>query len=221
MVRRPSPSRDRVLRFVLGHDSAKFRRNALHASLTGSIYDLAAKTNVAFSWVHATVRELETAGWLKPGTLHVTHPLEIYQWWRQHRTRPKIHGFQVADPRATARALNDRGIPNAITTYYAENAHQGHLFPRRVDTYVRNEHLVKAKHVLVHELDAQLGGVNFRLFTGDDNVVDEVRMEGPPWRDFAPLPQVILDLFDERGSAAEAAELLIAKAYPYAKPSVP
>lgn len=221
MVNRPSPSRDRILRFLLGHASSQFRKNALHADLTGSLYDLAAKTGVAFSWVHATLRELENAHWVQPGTLHVTQPTEIYQWWREHRTKPKIHGFQVADMRGTARALTKRGIPNAITTYVAENAYQSHLFPRRLDTYVRNEHLVKARHILVHELDAQIGGVNFRLFTGDDNVVDEVRLEGPPWRDYAPFPQVILDLFDERGSPAEAAELLISKAYPYAHPSLP
>ena len=37
---------------------------------------------------------------------------------------------------------------------------------------------------------------------------------------YAPFPQVVLDLLTEGGSAAEAADMLIQKAHPHAKPRV-
>lgn len=127
-------------------------------------------------------------------------------------------GFHVSDPRATSAALAEHGVPNALSTYYAENAYQGHLFPRRGDAYVREADVARAKQILLTELDAQLGGSNFRLLASDDHILDETVTIGPPLiaTTYAPFPQVVVDLIEEGGSAREAADMLIQKAYPHA-----
>lgn len=218
---RPSPSRDRILRHLLGASAKGVPVPDAYRAPFRSIYELAQRTGVAFSWVHATVREIEAAGWLRVGDhLQVVRPGELYEWWQGVRTRPRVHGFHVQDPREAGLALlHEHGLPVAFTSYYAENAYQGHLFPRRGDLYLRLEDLARAREIVVHRLGGQLGGTNFRLLAGDDALLEErVRIgDGPTGIDYAPLPQVVLDLIAERGSAREAADMLIQKAHPHAR----
>lgn len=216
---RPSPARDRILRFLLASRAKNVPASIPAALPLTSLYQLAERTGVAFSWVHKVVRELQREGWVHTdGRIEVTDPSAVFAWWRENRTEPKAHGFHVADPLTTAaRLLHEHQVPHATTTYYAENAYQGHLFPRRLDAYVREDALARAR-VAVVELGGQLGGTNFRLLTGDDAILDEVVPigQGPAELRYAPVPQVILDLLTEGGSAREAADLLIQRAYPHA-----
>lgn len=217
-----STSRDRILRFLLdinrhsrqSHHPRRFGRAApdrLALRRDSPRIQLAYATGVAFSWVYEVLDEFAAHGWVdRAHPLHVTDPAAIFEWWKPHRTPLKINGFQAKDPQLMASQLNEQGIPNAVTTYYAENRSHGHLFPRRLDTYVRLDRLPKARQAII-DLGGQLGGTNFRLFTGDDAVVDE-RQPGPPGLmhlEYAPVPQVILDLYTEGGSAAEAADLMV------------
>lgn len=216
---RPSPTRDRILRLLLASSARNVPNPPQAARPLPSLYQLAARSGASFPWVHEVVTELVNRGWVQTGgRIEVTDPVAIFGWWRENRTEPKVHGFHVADPLTTAAELfRERKIPHAITTYYAENAYQGHLFPRRFDAYVRDEDLARARAAVI-ELGGQLGGTNFRLWTGDDEVLEEAVFigEGPTQLRYAPVSQVILDLITESGSAREAADLLIQRAYPHA-----
>lgn len=218
---RPSPGRDRIARYLLGASARNVLLPSAYAAPIRSAHELAQRTGIARSWVYMAIETFEERGWLRGGgALKVTNPRAVYAWWKENRTPLDVHSFHVSDPRPAAASLQSRGIETALTTYYAENAYQGHLFPRRGDAYVRRKDVAEARRLLVGELGAQLGGSNFRLLTGDDGVLDEgVHVgEGRARTNYAPFPQVVLDLLTEGGSAAEAADLLIQKAYSYANP---
>lgn len=191
------------------------RKPSRDESNPGSINQLAKQSGASFSWVHEIVSELASRGWVDKGDdVTVTKPMEVFEWWAENRTDPEAQTFHVTDPSETAeKLLHDMGVDHAITTYYAENALQGHLYPRRLDTYVRANELDRAREAII-ELGGSLGGTNFRLLIGEDAVIDEgVVGEGSLQLLYAPLPQVILDLISEGGSAREAADLLIQRAY--------
>lgn len=219
---RPSAGRDRILRHLLGSSALNVPLPKAYGRVQ-SAHELAKRTGVSRSWVYATIEDLSSHGWLRTvDSIEPLNPRAIFAWWKANRTELKVHSFHVADPKLALAELQRRGVETAITTYYAENIMQGHLFPRRGDCYVRAADLQKARTILVEEIDAQLGGTNLRLLVGDDGVLDEdVHIgEGNARVDYAPFPQVVLDLLTEGGSAAEAADMLIQKAYPYAKPSL-
>lgn len=220
---KPSPTRDRILRFLLGSHAAGFQLPESYAAKVTTRYELSARAGAAHNWVYSTLAPLQLKHWVSvtpDDGLHVLDAPAIYAWWKEVRTKPTVNGLQVADPRGAAQALLRKGFPIAITTYYAENAYQGHLFPRRLDAYVRSKDIQAARRFLVEELDAKIGGVNFRLLTGDDPLLDEtIRIEREAEQlAYASLPQVIVDLMTEGGSCGEAAEMLIQKAYPHAQP---
>lgn len=216
---RPNPTRDRILRLLLASSARNVPNPPQEARPLPSLYQLAARSGASFPWVHEVVTDLADRGWVRTGgRIEAVDAAALFDWWRGNRTKPKVRGFHVGDPRATAsRLLHERQVPHAITTYYAENAYQGHLFPRRFDAYVRDDDLERARAAVV-ELGGQLGGTNFRLLTGDDAILDEAVVIGQPPAElrYAPVPQVILDLITEGGSAREAADLLIQRAYPHA-----
>lgn len=222
---RPSPARDRIVRFLLirAIDPERIPHPSL-ATITKaaqeaeSLYALAKSTRVSFPWVHEVVTDLKNRGWIgSKDPLHVTNVAALYDWWKHHKTPVQTHNFYAADPASLIRDLLEQDLPYAVTTYHAENFWQSHLFPRRIDAYVRTGDLTAIKSYLVSH-GAQIGGTNLRLWTGDDQVVEE-RFSAKPINDqllLAPLPQVIVDLLREGGSAGEAGELLIQRGYPHA-----
>ena len=179
---------------------------------SSSLYALAQHTGVAFSWVHDTISELQARGWVAENApMRVIDAGAIFNWWNQNRRPPTLTSLQVQDAHLTAHQLGDAGkIPNAVTTYYAENWYQKHLFPRRLDTYVPADRVIEAKRWLV-EHGALIGGVNFRLWSADAALVEDAipGPRGPMQLHYAPIPQVIVDLMWEGGSAKEAAEMMI------------
>lgn len=219
---RPSPTRDRILRFLLGTTARNVQLPLNYAPPVTSRFELSIRADAAHNWVYSTLRVLEENGWIKTEDgLRLLDAPAVYRWWKGVRTRPTVHGLQVAEPHRALNALmHDTKIPVAVTTYYAENVYQGHLFPRRLDCYVRARDVDRARAMLVENLDAKIGGLNFRLMVGDDRLLDEsLRMAADSIAtDYAPFPQVVLDLMSEGGSCGEAAEMLVEKAYSHAKP---
>lgn len=220
---REAALRDRVLRTLLdvnvvgGRRLSRARQHTLrHLGPDSSLYALHRSTDVTFAWVHEIVSELRAKGWLADDPpLRVTEPAAVYGWWAGQRKPPEVSAVQVQDPALMAHRLSvERRIPTAVTTYYAENFYQGHLFPRRMDTYVPAHRVVEARNWLVHA-GAQLGGLNFRLLAIDDAFFTEAvpGAPGPMQLQFAPLPQVIVDLIQEGAAAKEAADLLIQRYY--------
>lgn len=211
---RSSPTRDRILRHLLTSHAKGVRGPS--GAAARSLYELAKRSQASFAWVHEVTTGLADRGWLDSGDdLRVLDAPAIFQWWRQNTTRPTIKGFHVQGPAGTIGALAPQaGVPYAITTYYAENQLQGHLFPRRMDAYIRKEDLGAMREALLAS-GAQLGGTNFRLWMRDDALLLEaVELgAGAARLCYAPVAQVILDLMIEGGSAGEAAEMLVERAY--------
>lgn len=213
-------SRDRVLRVLLSKQASGARLGAKVSKKPLTLYELSKQAGVAYSWVHKVTAELERNGWLRSdGPIRITDPLAIFQWWSERRKDPTVHGFRVNDElEALDRLSRTRDTRFAVTTYFAENAYQGYLFPRRLDAYVTDEGFRTARTTLL-ESGALVGGTNFRLLIGDPHIVEEAQVHkfqsvAIPC---APWPQVALDLWGEGGSAREAAELLVQQAYSDAK----
>lgn len=170
----------------------------------------------SFNSVNQTIKAQEHEGLLEPGSLNIRNPPAVYRWWAGERPVPRASSFHVSSPQDAVAALEAAGVDSAATTYYAENAWLRHVFPRRLDAYVRAHEVAKARKILL-DFGAQLGGTNFRILPCDDHLIEEAkqcreRYPGTPYQ-LAPLPQVIVDLLQERGSPVEAAELLLEKLY--------
>lgn len=219
---RPPLGRDRLLRVLLGSTVRHFPIPPAYRDANRSLYELSKRTGTAFSWVHRTVRQFEDEGWVRraPDGFVIDQPPALFAWWKKHRTPPKVHSLFLANPLLAVPALSAKGIPAAFTTYYAENAVQGHLFPHRGDIYVPAQSLKKALAVLTEDLDGLIGGTNLKLRLDYDSILQESIEygKGPTALRVVPLPQLILDLLTEGASAGEAAEMLIARAYPHAHP---
>ena len=210
---RPSPARDRVLRTLLS-------ASARNAPRTGppqfhSLYSLASYCEVSYPWVHELASTLTSLGFLEQGTLRVKNAKALFSWWKENSPKPTIHSFHAPDPKlALLKAASLAKAPVAITTYYAENAFQGHLFPRRMDAYARPQDFALLRTTLLTQ-GAQLGGTNLRIWIRDDHLPIERIHIGPAnlGLQYAPVAQVILDLYLEGGSASEAADMLVETAY--------
>lgn len=212
---RPSPARDRVLRTLMSSTARNLPRAAGTPPIT-SLYSLAQQTGVSFPWVHQVAHDLAAQGFLElQPRLRIKDAPGLYAWWRENSSKPAIARFHAAEPMAVLqRAAAVAGACYALTTYHAENKMQGHLFPRRVDAYIRVADLPAMRAALLGA-GAQLGGSNLRLWMRDDHLPHEAIRGGTPvaplW--YAPPAQVILDLYVEGGSAAEAADMLVRTAY--------
>ncbi|MBI4392658.1 MAG: hypothetical protein HY556_02520 [Euryarchaeota archaeon] len=212
----------------------RYSREALR-----SVNALAMTAKTAYSWAHQITHELASARLIDLGPpITVIDAPATYRWWADHRKPARGFGFFVPDPVKALLLLDKAPVPLHMydgedlvsltamaTTYYAENAYAGHLFPRRMDVYIPADldyqaaslvedggFVFRARRLILEEAGGQLGGSNFRLIPAPYSLVrDErsVRKVGGKEIPVAPLPQVIVDLLQEGGSAAEAAELLI------------
>jgi hypothetical protein len=212
---RPPTARDRILRYLLGSQLGPHR--GCYASVD-SLYALWKASEVpSYASVHETITLLTDLDFVDAEQpTRIKNPSAVYRWWAEASVPPKVHSFHVSSPTEAAATLETARIPYAVTTYYAENAWASHLFPRRFDTYVKTQDMQIARKVLLQH-GAQLGGTNFRLLAADAHLMKEAEecrphYPGTPYR-LAPLPQVIVDLLQERGSAVEAAELLLERLY--------
>ena len=98
-------------------------------------------------------------------------------------------------------------LPYVLTTYQAENLMQYHLFPTRIDLYIKQEDRQKWHALLMKE--GLYGKGNVRIMVADDHIgYGRRKIKG---LFVVALPQLIIDLFAEGGPAAEAAEMLLAK----------
>lgn len=237
-----SPTRDALLRHLLGAAARTPTLDRYNSSCLRSINALAKASGAAYSWVHGTVMELADHDWLTVGDRIIVEDVPaIYRWWASHRKAPKAYGFHVADPLTVLQKMDEKEMPlyhyegenltrilPMATTYYAENTYGRHLFPRRMDVYFPADLTYQAASQvedgrfewrvrrLVLEAGGQLGGRNLRLIPAPYRLVRDERAYRPfEGKDIpvAPLPQVIVDLIQEGGSAGEAADLLMEREY--------
>jgi hypothetical protein len=103
--------------------------------------------------------------------------------------------------------LNDINLKYGLTTYQAENLHQGFLFVSSTDFYVELGEIEDWQEIVKEK--GLLGGGNTRLRATDKHVFyNSQTVDGFTT---VSVPQLIVDLLDEGGPCEEAAEKLIQK----------
>ncbi|WP_254544650.1 hypothetical protein [Halomarina pelagica] len=183
-----------------------FKKERLHRVLcthpTGdlSTYEVAKRADVSQSWGYDYLGQLEAAGLID--NTRVVDPTALYEHWRKTRVPPNDLSVSLQQPRDQ---LQETGLEYALTTYEAENIHQGFLFVSETALYVKPDDI--EQWLTFIEQRGLIGGGNTEFRVTDEYVfyntqtIDGVRT--------VSIPQVIVDLLDEDGPAVEAAHRLI------------
>ncbi len=169
--------------------------------------ELSKKAQCSRQWVILFVRELEKKKFVK-GTKVVDPTGLINYWLSVHKKPKKYREYMVKEP---LKLLKKAKLDYALTTYQAENIVQHHLFPSRIDIYIKEEDLQKWHLLLLKE--GLYGKGNVRIVVAEEHVTFGKRKINGLF--IVSLPQLIIDLFAEGGPAAEAAEMLFAKLKKY------
>lgn len=165
-----------------------------------SKYKLAKLAKTSFSWTHDILKELEKRKLIKK--TKVLDYKKLFNYWIKIHKKPKARIYSIQDP---IKLLKKVKLDYVLTNYMAENLVQHHLFPSRVDTYVKEKELKKWHTLLCKE--GLYGGGNFRVFIEDEHVF--YNKQTIKSLKVVSIPQLILDLFVEGGVCVEAAEMLL------------
>jgi hypothetical protein len=183
--------RERIIRVLL-NSSGALSKNEL-SKLSGC----------SRQWVIIFLKELSKKRLMK-GT-HVPDKRKMMDYWLGISRKPvNSRSYMVKEPLG---ALKKSRLDYALTTYQAENLVQHHLFPSRIDLYVREEDLDKWHGVMTG--NGLVGGGNVRLIVADDHVMyGKMVVNG---LSVVSLPQLVLDLMREGGPCQEAAGMLMGR----------
>lgn len=182
-------NKDRIIRVLLNHTGERLTK-----------YRVAQLSEASESWTRQYTETLEEQG-LLDGT-EVVAPNELYQVWLDQRIEPNQLTVSVQQPMDL---LAETDLQYALTTYGAENLHQGLLFTSTTDFYIAPAEIDEWLGVV--EEKGLLGGGNTRI-----RVLDEHVCYNPQLVDgfsTVSIPQLILDLLAEGGPCEQAAETLI------------
>lgn len=183
--------RERILRVLLTEQKSLSKN------------ELAKRAQCTRQWVILFLREMEKTKLIQ-GT-KIKNPVGLIKYWLSVHKKPKTYReYMIKEPQ---KLLKKTKLVYALTTYQAENIMQYHLFPSRIDLYIKEEDKQKWHTLLIKE--GLYGKGNVRLMVADDHIAYGKRKIDGLW--IVSLPQVIIDLFAEGGPAAEAAEMLLAK----------
>lgn len=181
--------RERILRALLSS------KEALSKS------ELSKRVECSRQWVILFLRELEKKGLVK-GNLP-TGRKKLMQYWISISKKPKKYrSYMVKDP---LELLKKTEMEYALTTYQAENIVQHHLFPSRVDLYVKKSDL-DSWHSLMTK-NGMYGKGNVRIIIADERTMYGKRIING--LSIVSMPQLIVDLANEGGPCKEAAEMLM------------
>lgn len=184
-------NQERIIRVLLNHPNGDLTK-----------YRVAQLADVSESWTRQYTDRLEDDGLIVD--TQVLEPRNLYEKWRQLRIKPNHLAVSLQQPDQLLKELN---LEYALTTYQAENLHQGLLFVSSTDFYISPDEIDDWLDLV--ENQGLLGGGNTRIRVTDNHVFyntqhinDEVTVS---------VPQLIVDLLDEGGPCTEAAENLIDK----------
>lgn len=182
-------NKGRIIRVLLNHTGDDLTK-----------YRLAQLSETSEPWTRQYTERLEAKG-LIDGT-EVVAPGELYQVWLDQRIEPNRLAVSLQQP---MELLAETDLQYALTTYQAENLHQGVLFPSTTDFYIAPAEI--DEWLAVVEEKGLLGGGNTRIRVLDDHVFyNQGVRDGFPT---VSLPQLVLDLLAEGGPCEQAAEKLI------------
>jgi hypothetical protein len=181
--------KERLHRVLLNHPNGELSR-----------YELAQRADVSKGWAYEYFEQLGSEGYIRDAT--VQDPVGLYRHWLGTRIEPNTVRVSFQQPLNQIRAAD---LDYALTTYEAEQAHQGFLFSSSIDLYVREDDI--PTWLTIIEENGLIGGGNTEFRATDEHVfynthtVDDITT--------VSLSQLIVDLLDEDGPAAEAATRLI------------
>ena len=152
-------------------------------------------------WIILFLKKLE-----KKKLIRNTEPTDrkklLEYWVSISKKIKKFRSYMIKEP---LDLLKKSKLDYALTTYQAENIIQHHLFPSRIDIYIKEADL-KSWHSLITK-NGLYGKGNFRIIITDEHVMYGKRNINGLF--IVSLPQLIVDLTKEGGPCQEAAEMLI------------
>jgi len=166
-----------------------------------SRYKLASKADCSKTWIIQFMKKLEKMDIVK-GT-KVINPTKLFDYWKSiHKKPKKFRSYMVKEP---LKLLKETELDYTLTTYQAENIIQHHLFPSRIDFYIKEEDLENWHKLLTK--NGLYGKGNVKVIVADEHVMYKKRkIDG---LNIVSKPQLIIDLLEESGPCFEAAEMLL------------
>ncbi|MFH1134341.1 MAG: hypothetical protein V1735_07695 [Nanoarchaeota archaeon] len=181
--------RERILRVLLNN------KEALSKS------EIAKRSECTRQWVILFFKDLQKKKLLKDTT--PCDRKKLLDYWISIAKKPKKYrGYMIKEPLTL---LTKTKLEYALTTYQAENLIQHHLFPSRIDLYIKETDL-EDWHMLLCK-NGLYGSGNLRIITTDEHVMYAKRNLSKLTT--VSLPQLIVDLTLEGGPCQEAADMLM------------
>jgi hypothetical protein len=181
--------KERLHRVLLNHPAGELSR-----------YEITQRADVSKGWAYDYFDRLESKGFLQEST--VTDPEGLYHHWLETRIEPNAVRVSFQQPLTQIR---EAGLEYALTTYEAEQVHQGFLFGSSTDLYVQEDEIPTWLDII--EENGLIGGGNTEFRATDAHVFYNAQTINDVTT--VSLPQLIVDLLDEDGPAVEAANRLI------------
>ena len=182
-------NKERIIRVLLNHTGDDLTK-----------YRVAQLSEASEPWTRQYTDKLEEQG-LVDGTA-VVAPGKLYQVWLDQRIEPNQLQVSLQQPMDL---IAETDLQYALTTYQAENLHQGFLFTSTTDFYIAPQEI--SDWLAIVEERGLLGGGNTRIRVLDDHVF--YNQQGVDGFSTVSIPQLILDLLAEGGPCEEAAKKLI------------
>ncbi len=183
--------RERVIRILLNEPTG-----------TLTMYRISKEAKCSFPWVHELLRKLEGKGLVN--RTKVKEYRGLVKYWLEVKTKAEKKEYMHKDPLSL---LKQTKLQYALTTYQAETLVQHYLFPSRIDLYIKSEDTEQWHQLTTAE--GLVGKGNMRLLITDDHVFYGSFKKNQ--LNVVSLPQLIVDLFEEGGVCADAAEKLLEK----------
>lgn len=181
--------KERLHRVLLNHPGGELSR-----------YEITKRAKVSKGWTYDYFDQLESKGFLKDSK--VTDLEGLYHHWLETRIEPNAVHISFQQPLSQ---IQKAGLKYALTTYEAEQVHQGFLFSSSTDLYVQEDDIPTWLDII--EENGLIGGGNTEFRVTDEHVFYNAQTVNGVTT--VSIPQLIVDLLDEDGPAVEAANRLI------------
>lgn len=181
--------KERLHRVLLNHPDGELSR-----------YEVTQRADVSKGWAYDYIDQLESKGFVQESI--VRDPEGLYQHWLETRIEPNTVRVSFQQPLSQIRGTD---LDYALTTYEAEQVHQGFLFSSSTDLYVREDDISTWLEII--EQTGLIGGGNTEFRATDEHVFYNAQTVNDVVT--VSIPQLIVDLLDEDGPAVEAATRLI------------
>ena len=182
-------NKERIIRVLLNHTGDELTK-----------YRLAQLAGASEPWTRQYTAKLESQDLIE-GT-EVIAAADLYRVWLDQRIEPNQVEVSIQQP---MNLVAETDLQYALTTYQAENLHQGFLFAATTDFYITPTEI--DDWLTIIEENGLVGGGNTRIRVLDEHVFyNQQEVDGFVT---VSIPQLILDLLSEGGPCEQAAEKLI------------